>query len=178
MRDAIILIFANKQDLPEGNFINALILADQYIIIFFFFVLKKKPKLFNSNETTRNTRKTWSNTDPRSKLVRSTILCDIRWWTLRRPNMVNIQSQIMRIDPFKIVQIFCFFFHSFFVVTFMLSPFIFVINLRIMRFTFLQYCPVHSRLDTFIFIFLFHLQNQLKSTSKTYFLVLLLCLTM
>lgn len=88
MRDAIILIFANKQDLPDGKHHDEI----KNPIIYFNDML-----LLCSHETTRNTRKTWSNSNKRQKLVCATVVRNKRRWTLRRSDVVNVQPQIMRI---------------------------------------------------------------------------------
>lgn len=90
MRDAIILIFANKQDLPDGK----------NIIFNFLIVLKSNDfNIINfSHETTRNTRKTRSNSNKGQKLVCAAFVCNIRRRTVRGPHVVNVKSQVMRIN--------------------------------------------------------------------------------
>lgn len=56
MRDAIILIFANKQDLPDGEFkIKCELVSDEFNLNLLFYF---------SNETPRDSRKTRSHAHP------------------------------------------------------------------------------------------------------------------
>lgn len=87
MRDAIILIFANKQDLPDGKWCIDLPL-----------LISLNTMFCRSHETTRNTRETRSNSNKRQKLVCATVVCHHWRWSIRGSDVVNVKPQIMRIN--------------------------------------------------------------------------------
>ena len=88
MRDAIILIFANKQDLQDGEFLSNLFASSKTLFI-------DNHTYVYSHETTRNSRKTGSDAHSRSELVRPASMCHNGRRFVRRANVVNIQSQVI-----------------------------------------------------------------------------------
>lgn len=56
MRDAIILIFANKQDLPDGERAGAIVIFCACALTLFIFL--------DSNETPRDSREAWTHAHP------------------------------------------------------------------------------------------------------------------
>lgn len=95
MRDAIILIFANKQDLPDGKFNKC---------FYHVFSLKTGPwfnfsvlsKFKFSHETSRNSGEAGTHSYKRPKLVCAALLRNDRGWFIRRTDMAHIKPQTMR----------------------------------------------------------------------------------
>lgn len=90
MRDAIILIFANKQDLPDGEcFVK---------FVGFFYLLTLRCVRLYSHEAARDPGEARPHPNKRSQLVRAAVVRHHRWRPVRGPNMAHVQPQVMRIN--------------------------------------------------------------------------------
>lgn len=86
MRDAIILIFANKQDLPDGNFEKSR--------------LKIHSQFFSSHETSRNSRKIRPYAYEGPELACSAGLCNQWGRALRGALVAYVQPQAITLASF------------------------------------------------------------------------------